>query len=82
MYSSSGEPPTGDRTDMLAVRNGPVEIAPQLDGPLAVYGNLEIISGTGRVVSRAEAVRLCRCGHSNTKPFCDGSHSRVSFRSV
>ena len=59
-----------------------VEIAPQLDGPLAIYGNLEIISGTGRVVSRAEAMRLCRCGQSNTKPNCDGSHSRVGFRST
>jgi CDGSH-type Zn-finger protein len=53
-----------------------------VDSRLAIYGNLEIISGTGRVVSRAEAMSLCRCGQSNTKPNCDGSHSRVGFRST
>jgi len=24
-------------------------------------------------------LELCRCGHSATKPFCDGSHRRVAF---
>jgi CDGSH-type Zn-finger protein/uncharacterized Fe-S cluster protein YjdI len=80
-FSASGEPPTGDKTAMLAVRDGPVDVAPQLNGPLMVRGNLEITSGTGRVVARMQAVRLCRCGHSNTKPFCDGTHAKIGFRS-
>lgn len=80
-FNASGEPPTGENTAMLAVRHGPVEVAPQTDGPLMVRGNLEIISGTGRVVARQQAARLCRCGHSNTKPFCDGTHTNVGFRS-
>ncbi|MGE0045752.1 MAG: ferritin-like domain-containing protein [Hyphomonadaceae bacterium] len=80
-FDASGEPPTGDKTDMLAVRDGPVEVAPQTDGPLMVRGNLEIISGTGRVVARMQAARLCRCGHSNTKPFCDGTHAKIGFKS-
>ncbi len=80
-FSASGEPPTGS-AEMLAERDGPLEIDPQVDGPLEVRGNLEITSGTGRVVARVTAARLCRCGHSNNKPFCDGSHVRVGFRSA
>jgi CDGSH-type Zn-finger protein/uncharacterized Fe-S cluster protein YjdI len=79
-FSASGEPPTG-KTDMLAVRNGPLVIDPLMDGPLQVRGNLEITSGTGRCVERVQQARLCRCGASNTKPFCDNSHVRVGFKS-
>jgi CDGSH-type Zn-finger protein/uncharacterized Fe-S cluster protein YjdI len=79
-FAATGEPPTG-KADMLPVRDGPLAIDPLTDGPLQVRGNMEIISGTGRVVARLESARLCRCGHSNTKPFCDGSHERVGFKS-
>jgi CDGSH-type Zn-finger protein/uncharacterized Fe-S cluster protein YjdI len=79
-FSASGEPSTG-KADMLAVRDGPLAIDPTPDGPLQVRGNMELISGTGRVVARLESARLCRCGASNNKPFCDGSHARVGFKS-
>jgi CDGSH-type Zn-finger protein/uncharacterized Fe-S cluster protein YjdI len=79
-FSASGEPPTG-KADMLAVRDGPLEVTPLTDGPLQVRGNMEIISGTGRVVARLESARLCRCGGSANKPFCDGTHEKIGFRS-
>lgn len=79
-FTASGEPPTGQQTDMLAVRDGPLEVTPQVDGPLMVRGNLEIVSGTGRMVARVQSARLCRCGQSGTKPFCDGTHAKVGFR--
>jgi CDGSH-type Zn-finger protein/uncharacterized Fe-S cluster protein YjdI len=79
-FDASGEPPTG-KADMLAVRDGPLEVTPLTDGPLQVRGNMEIISGTGRVVARLETARLCRCGGSSTKPFCDGTHAKIGFRS-
>jgi CDGSH-type Zn-finger protein/uncharacterized Fe-S cluster protein YjdI len=79
-FSASGEPATG-QADMLAVRDGELAIEPLLDGPLQVRGNLEITSGTGRVVARLQQARLCRCGGSANKPFCDGTHARIGFKS-
>lgn len=78
-FNATGEPATGNATDALAVRDGPLHIDPQLNGPLKVRGNLEITSGTGRMVARVTSAFLCRCGHSQNKPFCDGSHAKVGF---
>jgi CDGSH-type Zn-finger protein/uncharacterized Fe-S cluster protein YjdI len=78
-FTATGEPAT-TQPDLLDVRNGPLVIEPETDGPLQVRGNLEITSGTGRVVARVVQARLCRCGASNTKPFCDSSHVRIGFR--
>ncbi|MEP7042933.1 MAG: ferritin-like domain-containing protein [Dokdonella sp.] len=79
-FAATGEPASG-KTDMLEARDGVLAIDPQTDGPLQVRGNLEITSGTGRVVARVQSTRLCRCGASNNKPFCDNSHARIGFRS-
>ena len=79
-FAASGEPPTG-AADMLEVRDGPLAVEPLTDGPLQVRGNLEITSGTGRVVARVQQARLCRCGGSASKPFCDGTHARIGFKS-
>jgi CDGSH-type Zn-finger protein/uncharacterized Fe-S cluster protein YjdI len=80
-FSATGEPASGG-TDALAVRNGALAIDPQLNGPLSIRGNLEITSGTGRVVARVTTAKLCRCGGSATKPFCDGTHARIGFKSA
>src|SRR5580692_2628077 len=80
-FSATGEPPSG-KTDMLPVRDGVLAIEPEINGPLAIRGNLEITSGTGRVVARVMTARLCRCGGSSTKPFCDGTHAKIGFKST
>jgi CDGSH-type Zn-finger protein/uncharacterized Fe-S cluster protein YjdI len=79
-FDASGEPASRE-TEMLPARAGVLAIDPQTDGPLAIRGNLEIISGTGRVVARVTGARLCRCGGSASKPFCDGTHAKIGFRS-
>ena len=56
-------------------------VMPQADGPLYVRGPIEVVDRGGRVIRRATRVALCRCGHSQNKPFCDDSHYRVGFQS-
>ena len=81
-FAATGEPETGMlglSTDMPAVRDGAIEIEPEPNGPLQLRGAIEVLSGTGRMVCRVSQARLCRCGGSATKPFCDGSHARNGF---
>lgn len=57
----------------------PSPLLAQRDGPLDLRGPAEVVTGTGRTIDRTVFVRLCRCGHSNDKPFCDGRHRVVGF---
>jgi len=54
------------------------------DGSVKVEGDFEIVDQEGRqfgLGGRANAA-LCRCGHSQSKPFCDGSHKKMNFQST
>ena len=53
-------------------------------GALRVEGDFEIVDPEGRVIDTRgrSSLALCRCGASKSKPFCDGSHGTVNFRSV
>jgi CDGSH-type Zn-finger protein len=77
-FTASGEPATR-ATEALEAQDGALAVTPQKDGPLQVEGNLEICTGTGRVIEKTTKTWLCRCGASNNKPFCDGSHRGVGF---
>jgi CDGSH-type Zn-finger protein/uncharacterized Fe-S cluster protein YjdI len=77
-FVASGEPPTRN-TEPLTVRNGALKVEPLRNGPLEVRGSLEVCAGTGRTVDRVTSVRFCRCGQSQNKPFCDGSHVAADF---
>ncbi len=79
-FHATGEPETRP-SEPLAVRDGELDVAPQIDGPLVVTGNLEICTNTGRTIDRVTSVRLCRCGGSKNKPFCDNTHRKIGFKS-
>lgn len=49
-------------------------------GPLWVQGGIPIESGDGRTYEIRNRVTLCRCGASQKKPFCDGSHIACAFK--
>lgn len=58
-----------------------VNVRPVRNGPLYARGDLEIRDGEGNVLRRATRAALCRCGSSENKPFCDGTHVKAGFRS-
>ena len=53
------------------------------NGPLRLEGDFTICDTEGREFGLAgrTVIGLCRCGHSENKPFCDGSHGRQGFQS-
>jgi CDGSH-type Zn-finger protein len=54
------------------------------DGSIRVEGDFEIQDQDGGVYGLAgrTSLGLCRCGHSETKPFCDGTHKKIGFQSA
>jgi CDGSH-type Zn-finger protein len=54
------------------------------NGPLRLEGEFTICDMQGGVFGLAgrTVISLCRCGLSENKPFCDGSHKKGGFQSV
>ena len=72
-----------DLADWHGTRDQDIEITQ--DGPYRVTGGLPLADSAGADVPRAagssrEHYALCRCGHSQNKPFCSGMHWYVDFR--
>ncbi len=49
------------------------------NGPYVVEGDFILTDAAGNEVPILKKA-LCRCGGSTTKPFCDGTHSKIGFQ--
>jgi len=78
-FAATGEP-ASQPSETLAVKNGPLKVISHKNGPLEVQGALEVCAASGRTIARGTEHWFCRCGHSQNKPFCDGSHETADFR--
>jgi CDGSH-type Zn-finger protein len=72
---------------------GKVRVTVTENGPYVVTGGIPLAKQTivadaeggseawreGAAIGHRETYQLCRCGASGTKPFCDGSHSKIGF---
>jgi CDGSH-type Zn-finger protein len=55
-------------------------IIPRNDGPYHIKGDFKLMTQGGKPIGAdKDEVWLCRCGHSQNKPFCDGSHKKAGF---
>lgn len=73
--------PVGERGEGAPEEGGTLRVKLIPDGPLLLRGNLTIRAGSGRDAFSGANAALCRCGESKNKPFCDGTHAKVGFRS-
>ncbi|NJO05766.1 MAG: hypothetical protein HC876_09730 [Chloroflexaceae bacterium] len=77
--------PTGalhySRNDGGAAEAVPAEHSVTLepDGPLVLRGHFQITDQAGHVLLEDTRIALCRCGASQNKPLCDGSHHTIGF---
>ncbi|HKG38074.1 MAG TPA: CDGSH iron-sulfur domain-containing protein [Conexibacter sp.] len=60
---------------------GPVaRVVPYRDGPYILRGAFELTDQDGRQIeTRRSTIALCRCGRSQIRPFCDGTHKLTGF---
>ena len=50
------------------------------NGPLLVSGDLKVTLADGTVETKKRSTAFCRCGASNNKPYCDGTHNKIEFK--
>jgi len=56
-----------------------VTIKVQKNGPYVITDPVVVLDEKGDAIATERVVALCRCGQSQNKPFCDGSHNTTSF---
>ena len=63
----------------------PTTIKVRQNGSYLVEGDdVKLIDWNGNEYRPANPQKfaLCRCGHSTSKPFCDGTHSKIGFQAA
>lgn len=50
------------------------------NGPLLIYGTLNVVDKDGNATTQNKTTAFCRCGQSQNKPYCDGSYVKADFR--
>ena len=58
-------------------------IEPKENGPYLIKNLQSLTTSKGAdILPDKEVIALCRCGKSNNKPFCDGTHNKIGFASA
>ncbi len=51
------------------------------NGPMVCQGTIAAVGADGLPEAVFDNPAFCRCGGSQNKPFCDGTHSKIGFKS-
>jgi len=80
-FEDPGTAAPGENAAAEMATSGKLNVVPTANGPLHLQGQVTVRNAAGQVIFEGTETWLCRCGHSASKPFCDGSHERIGFRS-
>jgi len=81
-FSASGDKPLVCPASAKEVKEDEIlRITPMENGPLILGGPVKIYTTNGECIFQGTKAALCRCGASSMKPFCDGTHTRIDFKS-
>jgi CDGSH-type Zn-finger protein len=81
--TANKEPDTSDQKKILVQKNGPYIVS----GKISLVRKTQVVSEYGEplawkkeeTIETGETYKLCRCGCSSTKPFCDDTHEIIDF---
>jgi CDGSH-type Zn-finger protein len=66
---------------MPRVTGTPTRITPYRNGPYLIRGPVVMVDQDGNEIElKRRVIALCRCGRSQIRPFCDGTHKAIGFR--
>jgi CDGSH-type Zn-finger protein len=57
---------------------GPIKVKLVPNGPFVIEGNYKVVGSESETETKKK-MSFCRCGASENKPFCDGSHKPIDF---
>jgi len=78
-FSDAGDVPSFNPDEKP--ESGRVDIKTLKDGPLYLVGPHCLCDTNGKMARVCAKSALCRCGASKNKPYCDGNHAAVGFKS-
>ena len=68
-----------DKMNEQKEQNSQTTVQVSKGGPYLVKGKFVFVGTNGKEEMKEGSVALCRCGASNNKPFCDGTHRKIGF---
>ena len=79
-YYINAEAPADEPEKVVAEAANIMKIQVTPNGPYIIKTECLIVHGDGRQETKTGTVALCRCGASESKPYCDGSHRKTGFQ--
>lgn len=70
----------GEADAVQASTNEAIKVDVMENGPLLVHGGIKVTLKDGNIEVKDKTTAFCRCGASDNKPYCDGTHRKTQFK--